>query len=229
MAEPAVRIAGLNHFYGRGSLRKQILFDIETVISEGEIIIATGPPVQGRPRCSRSSARCVHPGGAPRGARRTLTGAPKRKLENVRKRIGHLPAAQSSRRSHSHRERRAGSRGGPRHRGAALRARATEMLEAIDGRAFVSSPGAALPGSVSGWLSPALGQAVVLATNPASLDKASGREVVDRMPAKAASMARRSLWSPMTIGSSTSLTNHPSRGWTAVGASPTRCWRTINT
>ena len=49
--DAAVRISGLNHFYGRGALRKQILFDIETVIQEGEIIITTGPPAPARPPC----------------------------------------------------------------------------------------------------------------------------------------------------------------------------------
>ena len=45
---PAVRAESVNHFYGRGSLRKQILFDINVDIPEGEIVIVTGPSGSGK-------------------------------------------------------------------------------------------------------------------------------------------------------------------------------------
>jgi putative ABC transport system ATP-binding protein len=47
-AVPAISIANLNHYYGSGSLRKQVLFDIDLQIYRGEIIIMTGPSGSGK-------------------------------------------------------------------------------------------------------------------------------------------------------------------------------------
>lgn len=44
----AIAIHHLNHFYGQGSLKKQILFDINLHIDRGEIIILTGPSGSGK-------------------------------------------------------------------------------------------------------------------------------------------------------------------------------------
>ena len=38
-----IRIANLSHHYGKGNLRKQILFDVGVEIPQGEIVIVTGP------------------------------------------------------------------------------------------------------------------------------------------------------------------------------------------
>jgi len=49
MAAPApVVVEGLNHHFGRGALRRQVLFDVSTVIPAGEIIIVTGPSGSGK-------------------------------------------------------------------------------------------------------------------------------------------------------------------------------------
>jgi len=40
---PAIRVRGLNHFFGEGELRKQILFDVDFEIAAGEVVILTGP------------------------------------------------------------------------------------------------------------------------------------------------------------------------------------------
>lgn len=47
-AVPAISIVNLNHYYGSGSLRKQVLFDIDLQIDRGEIIIMTGPSGSGK-------------------------------------------------------------------------------------------------------------------------------------------------------------------------------------
>lgn len=47
-SEPAISIAHLNHYYGQGSLRKPVLFDINLQIDRGEIIIMTGPSGSGK-------------------------------------------------------------------------------------------------------------------------------------------------------------------------------------
>lgn len=46
--EPAISIHNLNHFFGKGQLRKQALFDINLEIKAGEIIIMTGPSGSGK-------------------------------------------------------------------------------------------------------------------------------------------------------------------------------------
>ena len=46
--EPVIAIKNLNHYYGRGSLKRQILFDINLEIYPGEIVIMTGPSGSGK-------------------------------------------------------------------------------------------------------------------------------------------------------------------------------------
>ena len=46
--EPVIQIQGLNHYFGQGQLRKQILFDLCTRIDAGEIVIMTGPSGSGK-------------------------------------------------------------------------------------------------------------------------------------------------------------------------------------
>ncbi len=46
--EPVIDIQGLNHYFGTGRLRKQVLFDLEAQIYPGEIVIMTGPSGSGK-------------------------------------------------------------------------------------------------------------------------------------------------------------------------------------
>ena len=48
MAGAPIRIENLDHHYGRGNLRKQILFGIDVEIPQGEIVIVTGPSGSGK-------------------------------------------------------------------------------------------------------------------------------------------------------------------------------------
>ncbi|BAZ46800.1 DevA-like ABC transporter ATP-binding protein [Chondrocystis sp. NIES-4102] len=43
-----VNIQNLNHFFGEGKLKKQILFDINLVLNSGEVIILKGPSGSGK-------------------------------------------------------------------------------------------------------------------------------------------------------------------------------------
>ncbi|PAX60128.1 DevA family ABC transporter ATP-binding protein [Brunnivagina elsteri] len=45
---PVISIEGLNHYFGKGNLRKQVLFDINLTINIGEILIMTGPSGSGK-------------------------------------------------------------------------------------------------------------------------------------------------------------------------------------
>jgi putative ABC transport system ATP-binding protein len=46
--EPAISIANLNHYFGHGQLRKQVLYDINLEIQAGEIVLMTGPSGSGK-------------------------------------------------------------------------------------------------------------------------------------------------------------------------------------
>jgi putative ABC transport system ATP-binding protein len=45
---PVIEIHHLDHYFGRGSLRKQVLFDINLEINAGQITIMTGPSGSGK-------------------------------------------------------------------------------------------------------------------------------------------------------------------------------------
>jgi len=45
---PVVHVAGLNHYFGEGETRNQVLFDNHLEVSAGEIVIMTGPSGSGK-------------------------------------------------------------------------------------------------------------------------------------------------------------------------------------
>ncbi len=46
--EPVISVRNLNHYFGDGALRKQVLFDINLEIDKSEIVIMTGPSGSGK-------------------------------------------------------------------------------------------------------------------------------------------------------------------------------------
>ena len=46
--EPVIAIKGLNHYFGTGELKKQVLYDIDLEIKAGEVVIMTGPSGSGK-------------------------------------------------------------------------------------------------------------------------------------------------------------------------------------
>jgi putative ABC transport system ATP-binding protein len=187
-----IAIEGLNHFYGSGALRRQVLFDISASVPAGEIVIVTGPSGSGKTTLLTlvGALRSAHEGSV-RVLGEQLAGAGGGTLEKVRRRIGFifqqhnllgaLTAAQNVELGLRVTERY------PRHE---LRRRALDMLEAVGLGAQTDK----LPEQMSGGqrqrvaIARALaGQpSIVLADEPtASLDRVAGREVVDRMQALA--------------------------------------------
>ncbi len=48
IAEPVVRVEGLDHFYGEGAARNQVLFDNRIEVPPGELVVMTGPSGAGK-------------------------------------------------------------------------------------------------------------------------------------------------------------------------------------
>jgi putative ABC transport system ATP-binding protein len=48
LTQPTIAIENVSHFFGKGELRKQVLFDINLEIKAGEIVIMTGPSGSGK-------------------------------------------------------------------------------------------------------------------------------------------------------------------------------------
>jgi len=187
-AIPPVVVESLDHHYGKGALRRQILFDVAATIPAGEIIIVTGPSGSGKTTLlTLIGALRAAQAGSVRILGEELCGASKATLEKVRRRIGfifqqhNLLAALTATENVE-----LGLRATARYPRAELRRRAREMLEAVglgahvDKRAHQMSGGQRQRVAIARAL---VGDpAIVLADEPtASLDKASGREVVDRM------------------------------------------------
>ncbi|MCI0634548.1 MAG: ATP-binding cassette domain-containing protein, partial [Actinobacteria bacterium] len=48
MSAPPIAIEHVDHWYGEGTLRRQVLFDVSAVIRSGEIVILSGPSGSGK-------------------------------------------------------------------------------------------------------------------------------------------------------------------------------------
>jgi putative ABC transport system ATP-binding protein len=87
----AIAISHLNHYYGEGSLKKQILFDINLEIKPGEIVIMTGPSGSGKTTLLTliGSLRSVQSGSL-KILDKELRGASKNDMVQVRRNIGYI-------------------------------------------------------------------------------------------------------------------------------------------
>ncbi len=187
MDEAPIVVEGLSHHYGSGELRKQILFDISTEIAAGEIVIVTGPSGSGKTTLLTlvGALRSAQEGSL-RVLGEELRGATPALLESVRKRIGYifqshnLIEALSSRQNVEMALRLHGGAPGE------IRDRAVAMLEFVGLGERLDHHPSQLSGGQRQRVAIARALAaepkIVLADEPtASLDKQSGRDVVDHI------------------------------------------------
>ncbi len=91
MLEPVIAIEALNHYYGKGALKKQILFDINLEIFAGEIVIMTGPSGSGKTTLLSlmGGLRSVQKGSL-KLLGDELCGASEKELVRFRRKIGYI-------------------------------------------------------------------------------------------------------------------------------------------
>ena len=189
MARPApIRIEGLNHYYGRGELKKQVLFDVSIEVQAGEIVIVTGPSGSGKTTLlTLVGALRSAQDGSVRILGEELRTARPATMETVRRQIGFvfqqynlldaLSALQNV---------ELGIRVSRKFRRSQFRAQAKQMLKAVGLEDRMHYKPQQLSGGqrqrVAIARALASRPAMVLADEPtASLDSQSGREVVDEL------------------------------------------------
>ncbi len=185
---PSIRIEGLNHFYGKGALKRQVLFDVSAEIRKGEIVIVTGPSGSGKTTMLTlvGALRSTQEGSV-QILGHELRDARPATLEKIRRRLGfifqqhNLLAALSALQNVE-----LGIRGCGRFPRSEHRERAMHMLNAVG----LGDRMHQKPGQLSGGQRQRVAIARALVAEPemlladeptASLDKKSGREVVERM------------------------------------------------
>lgn len=90
-SDRVVSIQKLNHFFGEGKLRKQILFDIDLTLNSGEVIILKGPSGSGKTTLLTLMGGLRSPqDGSLKVFGRELVGAKKSKLVETRRNIGYI-------------------------------------------------------------------------------------------------------------------------------------------
>ena len=186
--EPLVALDRVSHHFGSGALRKQILFGVSLEVQPGEIVILTGPSGSGKTTLLTliGALRSAQEGSL-KVLGQELRGASERVLVSVRRRIGYifqlhnlldaLTVSQNVQMSLA-------AENGLSRREAEARAR--EMLRSVGLEEHASKHPDQLSTGQKQRVAVARALAgrprIILADEPtASLDKKSGREVVERL------------------------------------------------
>lgn len=186
--EPLIEVSNLDYHFGEGKLRRQVLKDINTAINPGEIIILTGPSGSGKTTLlTLLGALRTGQQGSLSIFGQELCGGKSRTMQDVRRQIGYifqshnlidaLTVSQNVAMSlHLHKNIKRRDR----------RRMADEILDAVG----LADHKSKYPNELSGGQKQRVGIAralvakprIVLADEPtASLDRHSGREVVELM------------------------------------------------
>jgi putative ABC transport system ATP-binding protein len=181
----AVRVRGLNHVYGEGELRKQVLFDNQLDLARGEIVIMTGPSGSGKTTLLTliGGLRTVQVGEL-QVLGRDLHGLSAKELVNVRRNVGFIFQAHNLFDSLTAMQNVSMSMELKGYDRAAINERAEEMLATLGlGKRIHYKPS-----QLSGGQKQRVAIARALASHPqlvladeptAALDRQSGRDVVD--------------------------------------------------
>jgi len=184
----AIAITGLQHHFGSGSLRRQVLHDIALEIAPGEIVLLTGPSGSGKTTLLTLIGGLRHGTcGSLQVLGRQLIGCNDRQLSQARREHGYIFQAHNLHRSLTALQnvRMALEVRGDQSR-AAMDEQAGQMLERVGLGAFTGSR----PDELSGGQKQRVAVARALVHNPpmvladeptAALDSRSGREVVNQM------------------------------------------------
>jgi putative ABC transport system ATP-binding protein len=183
-----VEVKSLNHYFGKGNLKKQVLFDINLEIGKGEIVIMTGPSGSGKTTLLTLSGGLRSPQeGSMRVLGVEMVGASKQRVIQVRRNIGYIFQAHNLLKALTAQQNV--QMAGQLHANMSSREvkeRATQMLDAVG----LSDRKSYYPESLSGGQKQRVAIAralmshpkIVLADEPtAALDSKSGREVVEIM------------------------------------------------
>jgi putative ABC transport system ATP-binding protein len=188
MAGPLIAVDRVSHWFGTGALRKQILCDVSAEVQPGEIVILTGPSGSGKTTLLTlvGGLRAAQEGSV-RILGQELHGASETTLVEVRRKIGYifqlhnlLDALTVTENVEMGLQRTLGLSK------AAARTRALEMLASVGLQDRAEHHPDQLSGGQKQRVAIARALAgrpsIILADEPtASLDKQSGREVVDRI------------------------------------------------
>lgn len=187
-AEPIIAIDHVNHYFGSGRLRKQVLFDITARVEPGEVVILMGPSGSGKTTLLTliGALRSTQEGSL-KLFQEELYKANNGKLVNLRRSIGYIFQAHNLLNALTSQQNvqmtldlqpQLGSR--------EKKLRALDMLEAVGLKDWADYYPSQLSGGQKQRVAIAralVGQPkIVLADEPtAALDKKSGREVVEIM------------------------------------------------
>ncbi len=188
MLQPIITIENVSHYFGTGRLRKQILFDVMTIVEPGEVVIMTGPSGSGKTTLlTLIGALRSTQSGSLKVLGQELRGGSENKLVELRRNIGYIFQAHNLLNSlrawqnvqmsiELHSEIPASE----------SRDRAEAMLEAVGLADWATQ----YPSELSGGQKQRVAIARALVCNPklvladeptAALDKKSGRDVVEIM------------------------------------------------
>ena len=185
---PVISIHSLNHYFGQGTLRKQVLFNINLEIYPGEVVLMTGPSGSGKTTlltliCGLRSTQ----EGSLQLLAQELLGANQNQLIQVRRQIGYIFQAHNLLKSlTAHQNVQMSLQLHPQISPSERDEKATQMLEAVGLGDHIHY----YPTDLSGGQKQRVAIAralvshprVVLADEPtAALDSKSGRDVVNLM------------------------------------------------
>ncbi|WP_036479735.1 DevA family ABC transporter ATP-binding protein [Myxosarcina sp. GI1] len=186
--QPVIDIKNLDHYFGTGQLRKQVLFDINLEIDRGEIVLMTGPSGSGKTTLLTLVSGLRSPqSGSCKILGSELCGASNKELVRARRNNGYIFQAHNLHKSLTALQNvRMGLEVHGKYSQAEMRDRAAAMLEQVG----LGDKLDYYPDNLSGGQKQRVAiaralvahPAIVLADEPtAALDSKSGRDVVNLM------------------------------------------------